>query len=57
MASTQLAAYKRKLQELKQIDREHPEMPDGMRLALEAGIGHEREFIRFWSRLSDGKRD
>jgi PadR family transcriptional regulator, regulatory protein AphA len=24
------------------------EMPEGMRLALEAGIGHEREFVRFW---------
>ena len=24
-------------------------MPEGLRLALEAGIGHEREFIRFWS--------
>jgi hypothetical protein len=28
------------------------EMPDGQRLALEAGIGHEREYIRFWKRLS-----
>ena len=26
-------------------------MPDGPRLALEAGIGHEREWIRFWSAL------
>ena len=24
----------------------------GWRLALEVGIGHEREFIRFWSRLA-----
>jgi DNA-binding PadR family transcriptional regulator len=57
LASTQLAAHERKLRELKQTDRDNPEMPDGMRLALEAGIGHEREFIRFWSRLSDGKGD
>ena len=27
-------------------------MPTGQRLALEAGIGHEREFIRFWGGLS-----
>ena len=31
--------------------------PDGvaetMRLALEVGIGHEREFIRFWSELAE----
>jgi PadR family transcriptional regulator, regulatory protein AphA len=24
---------------------------EGPRLALEAGIGHEREYVRFWSRL------
>lgn len=28
-------------------------MPLGMRLALEAGIGHEREYVRFWSKLRD----
>jgi DNA-binding PadR family transcriptional regulator len=28
-------------------------MPNGMRLALESGIGHEREYIRFWKRLRD----
>ena len=27
-------------------------MPEGVRLALEAGIGHEREYVRFWSRLA-----
>jgi DNA-binding PadR family transcriptional regulator len=27
------------------------EMTPGMRLALEAGMGHEREFIRFWKEL------
>jgi hypothetical protein len=31
-------------------------MPSGMRLALEAGIGHEREYVRFWSRLRDGRK-
>ena len=25
-----------------------------MRLSLEAGIGHEREYVRFWSRLREG---
>ena len=29
-------------------------MPPGARLALEAGIAHEREWIRFWSGLRDG---
>lgn len=26
-------------------------MPEGMRLALEAGVGHQREYVRFWSRV------
>jgi hypothetical protein len=26
--------------------------PEGWRLALQLGIGHEREFIRFWSSLA-----
>jgi hypothetical protein len=30
-----------------------PDMSEGMRLALEAGIGHAREYVRFWSRLAD----
>jgi PadR family transcriptional regulator, regulatory protein AphA len=28
-------------------------LPEGVRLALESGIGHEREYIRFWSRLRE----
>lgn len=28
------------------------EMPAGPRLALEAGIGHEREWVRFWKKLA-----
>jgi DNA-binding PadR family transcriptional regulator len=30
------------------------EMPTGMRLALESGVGHEREYVRFWSRVLKG---
>jgi hypothetical protein len=26
-------------------------MPSGMRLALEGGIAHQREYVRFWSRV------
>jgi hypothetical protein len=32
-----------------------PDAPSGWRLALEVGIAHEREFIRFWSKLA-GRR-
>ena len=28
------------------------EIPDGVRLSVEAGIGHEREWVRFWRRLA-----
>ena len=28
------------------------DVPEGTRLALEAGIGHEREYVRFWSKLA-----
>jgi PadR family transcriptional regulator AphA len=27
------------------------DMPAGMRLALEGGIAHQREYVRFWSRV------
>lgn len=35
------------------------EMPEGMRLALESGLGHEREYVQFWARLSQraGERE
>jgi hypothetical protein len=29
-------------------------MPRGIRLALEAGLAHEREYVRFWSLVRDG---
>jgi DNA-binding PadR family transcriptional regulator len=31
------------------------EIPPGVRLAIEAGIGHEREWIRYWSALAAGE--
>jgi hypothetical protein len=30
-------------------------MSDGMRLSVESGIGHEREYVRFWSRIKEGR--
>jgi hypothetical protein len=26
-------------------------VPENQRLVLEAGIGHEREYVRFWSKI------
>jgi hypothetical protein len=28
--------------------------PQSQRLVAEAGIGHEREYIRFWKKLASG---
>lgn len=57
LAPAQVEAHRRKLEELEQTGSEIPEMPRGSRLALELGIAHEREFIRFWSGLGNGERD
>ena len=54
LAETQLEQHEQRL-ELYRSLHEHEEMPHGMRLALESGIGHEREYVRFWSRLRDGE--
>ena len=54
LAAVQLEAHKRKLTELEAARSQVlvPGAPDGARLVLEAGIGHEREYIRFWSKLA-----
>jgi DNA-binding PadR family transcriptional regulator len=51
LAASQLAAHKERLKTYERIHAEIPDAPRGQLLALECGIGHEREFIRFWSRL------
>jgi DNA-binding PadR family transcriptional regulator len=53
LAPQQLEAHQTKLREyeehLEQADRTGA--PKGVIHAIEAGIGHEREYVRFWSRL------
>ena len=41
-----LREYEAQLEECRRIDA-----PEGVIHAIEAGIGHEREYVRFWSRL------
>jgi PadR family transcriptional regulator, regulatory protein AphA len=56
LAASQLAAHRRQLasyEELRDGSAGSAQLPRGMRLALEAGIGHEREYIRFWSELAE----
>jgi DNA-binding PadR family transcriptional regulator len=53
LAEAQLAAHRGNLAELERIQAESREadVSDGSRLALEAGIGHAREYVRFWTRV------
>jgi PadR family transcriptional regulator AphA len=53
LAETQLERHERRHHSYEEL-LEGTDMPEGMRLALESGIGHEREYVRFWSRLRDG---
>ena len=53
LAERQLEAHEQRLRELERDEKESSDAPHGMRLALEAGIGHEREYVRFWSRVLD----
>ncbi len=52
LAAEQLGAHERKLAQYEAHRAELGDAgPAGPRLALEAGIGHEREYVRFWKRL------
>src|SRR5262249_45831523 len=53
LARSQLEAHRAKLATYEQRLEEGKRMkaPEGVRLAIEAGIGHEREYVRFWSKL------
>jgi DNA-binding PadR family transcriptional regulator len=53
LAATQLEAHERRLHSYEAMRDSMPDMPEGMRLALEAGIGHAREYVRFWSQLRE----
>jgi len=56
LAETQLEAHRTKLRWYEELrDAAGNDAPEGARLTLEAGIGHEREYIRFWSRVRDGE--
>lgn len=53
LAPAQLEAHRGRLAEYEALGK--LEMPPGMRRALESGIGHEREYVRFWTRLAKKK--
>ena len=53
VAEGQLERHERRLHAYQEI-LDQADVADGVRLSLEAGIGHAREYVRFWSRLKDG---
>ena len=56
LAEAQLAAHGGKLAEYEELHaRAKDWLPDGQRLALEAGIAHEREWLKFWRRVGDNR--
>jgi DNA-binding PadR family transcriptional regulator len=54
LAEAQLARHEKRLESYQELLAQS-DMTDGMRLSLEAGIGHEREYVRFWSRLREDR--
>jgi DNA-binding PadR family transcriptional regulator len=55
LAAEQVEAHRGRLAEYEELFAALEQgAPEGWRLALQLGIGHEREFIRFWSALAAG---
>ena len=54
LAAAQLAAHQERLEELRRLARmlEMADAPHEQRLVAEAGIGHSREYVRFWKKVS-----
>lgn len=52
LAAIQRDAHRNKLAEYERIREVCGDVPRGQVQTLEAGIAHEREFIRFWSELA-----
>jgi len=54
LAEVQVERHERRLHSYQEL-LDQTDMSDGMRLSVESGIGHEREYVRFWSRLKEGR--
>ena len=56
LAEIQLEAHRqnlRHLESLRAVGEEVENVPEGVMLAVDAGIGHAREYVRFWTRVSN----
>ena len=54
LAAVQRDVHEGRLDEYEKLHAQSSEWPEGLRLALESGIGHEREWVRFWERVAGG---
>ena len=52
LADAQLPIHEKRLAEYRELHAQSGDWPAGPRLALESGIGHEREWVRFWRRVA-----
>jgi DNA-binding PadR family transcriptional regulator len=52
LAADQVVKHRRRLDGYEALAAD-TQMTAGMRLALEAGRGHEQEYVRFWTRVRD----
>ena len=53
LAKARLQAHRRQLTSYEELAKRATDgAPPGPRMTLEAGIGHEREWVRFWERLT-----
>ncbi len=57
LADAQLVAHREKLREYEQLARQvGDDLTPGPLATLQAGIAHEREWVRYWQRLRTGGR-
>ena len=54
LAPEQVEAHEERLAEYERLHAAGEGLPEGMRLALASGIGHEREYLRFWRAIAAG---
>jgi PadR family transcriptional regulator AphA len=54
LAEVQQRIHAERLAEYEALHASAGDWPDGARLVLESGIGHEREWLRFWGGVAEG---
>jgi DNA-binding PadR family transcriptional regulator len=56
LAAAQLEAHRRQLADYEALAKQiEGQVPPGPQLTLKAGIGHEREWVRFWEAIARAK--